>query len=363
MTTDLETIGMLRDSLERYAADNYAFNDRLGMLKESTGFNVKVWSDLAEFGFLTLRLPEDMGGLDGDATSVGALMEVVGKYLMQEPFLVSGILSTTLVARLGDAGQRERLLQGLGSGQMLFSCSLEHADDCLVEKNNRLSGRLDLMMHGDAAHGFLVTVRNGSGELKLGLVNASASGVHRSPCRLLDGRGAARVVLDNAEVELLNSPANGLSIEEHIELLLDEANVALCAEACGMIDALVNTTNDYLKVRTQFGRPLATNQALQHRMANLYLLRQEAFALTRAAERAISQPAAERSRIVSGARAYISQAARQVANEAVQMHGGLGITEELNVSHYYRRIMLLNNLLGGRDHHFSRFVESSLGAA
>ncbi|WP_150302625.1 acyl-CoA dehydrogenase family protein [Pseudomonas saliphila] len=362
MTTDLETIGMLRDSLERYAADNYAFNDRLGMLKDSSGYNEKVWNDLAEFGFLTLRLPEDMDGLDGDANSVGALMEVVGKYLMQEPFLISGILSTTLVARLGDAGQRERLLQGLGSGQMLFSCSLEHADDCLLE-DNRLSGRLDLVIHGDAAHGFLVAVRTGAGEIKLGLVNASAPGVQRNPCRLLDGRGAARVVLDNAEVELLDTPADGLSIEQHIDLLVDEANAALCAEACGMIDALLNTTNDYLKVRTQFGRPLATNQALQHRMADLYLLRQEAFALTRAAERAISQPAAERSRIVSGARAYISQAARKVANEAVQMHGGLGITEELNVSHFYRRIMLLNNLLGGRDQHFSRFVESSLGAA
>jgi len=361
MTTDLETIGMLRSSLERYVEDNYGFLQRQALLNSENSFSSRVWSDLAEFGFLSLRLPVEHDGLDGDAAAVGALMEVIGQRLLQEPFLVSAVLATSLVARLGNAEQRERLFGSLASGSMILACALEHAEHCLLE-DNRLSGRVPLLMHGDLAQGLLVAGHDAQGKVRVCLVQADQPRVERSALRLVDGRGAAVATFDNVEVELLDTPNNGLSVAANIELLLDEANVALCAEACGMIEALLHTTNEYLKVRKQFGKPLAVNQALQHRMADLYLLKQEALALTRAAEQALSGPAAERARLVSGARSYISKAARQVANEAVQLHGGLGITEELDVSHYFRRVMLLNTLFGGRDQHFLRFVEHSLSA-
>lgn len=362
MTTDIETIGMLRNSLERYVEDNYSFLQRQELMREAGSFSQQIWSDLAEFGFLSLCLPAEHDGLDGDATAVGALMEVVGQALLQEPFLISAVLATRLVARLGDTGQRERLLVGLAAGELIFSCALEQADACQLE-DNRLSGRIPLVMHGDAAHGLLVAARDARGQLQLCLVDTDQSGVQRTAARLLDGRGAASVTLDNAQVELLATPNNGLSLVDNLQLLRDEASVALCGEACGMIRVLLDTTNDYLKVRKQFGKPLAVNQALQHRMADLYLLLQEALALTDAAQRALSGPVAERRRLVSGAYTYICDAARQVANEAVQLHGGLGITEELNVTHYFRRVMLLNSLFGGRDQHFLRFVEQSLTAA
>lgn len=362
MTTDLETIGMLRNSLERYAEDNYSFLQRLALMEEEGSFSQQVWSDLAEFGFLSLCLPEEDGGLEGDAAAVGALMEVAGQALIQEPFLMSAVLATRLVARLAEGEQRERLLGALASGEMILGCAIEQAAQCQLE-DRRLSGRIPLVMHGDAAHGLLVAARDAAGQTHLCLVNTDQPRVQRIAARLLDGRGAATVSFDNAEVELLASPNNALSVEQNLQLLLDEASVALCAEACGMIAALVQTTNEYLKVRKQFGKPLAVNQALQHRMADLYLLQQEAQALTAAAQQALSGPEQERARLVSGARAYICDAARQVANEAVQLHGGLGITEELDVSHYFRRVMLLNSLFGGRDRHFLRFVEQSLTAA
>ena len=362
MTTDIETIGMLRNSLERYVEDNYSFLQRLELMQEEGSFSQRIWSDLAEFGFLSLCLPAENDGLDGDAEAVAALMEVMGQALLQEPFLMSAVLATRLVARLGNQEQRERLLAELASGEMILSCALEHAPLCQLE-DNRLSGRIPLVMHADVAHGLLVAAKDGCGELHLCLVSTDQSRVRRTAARLLDGRGAASVSFDNAEVELLATSNNGLVLADNLQLLLDEANVALCAEACGMIHALLQTTNEYLKVRKQFGKPLAVNQALQHRMADLYLLQQEAQALTRAAQQALTGPAAERARLVSGARSYISDAARKVANEAVQLHGGLGITEELDVSHYFRRVMLLNSLLGGRDQHFLRFVEQSLTAA
>lgn len=357
MTTDIETIGILRNSFERYTAENYSFIQRQELPSSASK---KVWSELADFGFLALRLPIDADGLDGDATAVGALMEVIGRRLMQEPFLESAILSTSLVARLGSREQRERLLGDLASGHMILVCALENPGLCVL-KDKHLSGRIPLIMHGDIAHGILVTSRDEKGELRICLVKMDQDAVERSSFRLIDGRGAASIVFDSAEVELLETINNDLCIEDNIELLLDEANVALCAEACGVIQALLEATNEYLKIRTQFGKPLAVNQALQHRMADMYLLSQESLALTRAAEQILTGSAAERERLVSGARAYVSNAARQVANEAVQMHGGLGVTEELDVSHYFRRVMLLNTLFGGRDRHFLRFIEHSLG--
>lgn len=362
MTTDIETIGMLRNSLERYVEDNYSFLQRMTLLEEPGSFSEQVWSDLADFGFLSLCLPTEQDGLEGDAFAVGALMEVAGQALLQEPFLMSAVLATRLITRTGDAEQRERLLSGLASGARIVTCAIEHAHLCQLE-DKRLTGRIPLVMHADSAHGLLVAVRDAQNQVQLCLVDTAQPGVQRTVARLLDGRGAATVSFDNAQVELLGMSNNGLSLGDNLQLLMDEANVALCAEACGMITALLQTTNEYLKVRKQFGKPLAVNQALQHRMADLYLLQQEAKALTSVAQQALVEPTAERARLVSGARAYISDAARQVANEAVQLHGGLGITEELDVSHYFRRIMLLNTLFGGRDQHFLRFVEQSLTAA
>ena len=142
-----------------------------------------------------------------------------------------------------------------------------------------------------------------------------------------------------------------------------DKTVAEFAEALGAVRSLVATTCDYLKVRKQFGKTIGSYQALQHRMVDMFLLQEEIRALTRAAQRALHGPVAERARIVSGAKAYIGGAARHVANEAVQMHGGLGVTDELDVSHYFRRVMVINALFGSRDQHFGRFVDAALADA
>ena len=146
---------------------------------------------------------------------------------------------------------------------------------------------------------------------------------------------------------------------EAIARARDEAAVALCAETLGVVRSLVDATCNYLKVRKQFGRTIGSNQALQHRMVDLFLLQEEVQALTRAAQRGLDAEPAQRRRAVSGARAFIAMAARRVANEAVQMHGGLGITEELDISHYFRRVMVINALFGSRHEHFARFVEAA----
>ena len=180
----------------------------------------------------------------------------------------------------------------------------------------------------------------------------------RTAYRLVDGRGACNLDLDAAPAQCLGD-GHG-SAAPVVDEVLAEATAALCAETLGIAKALVTKTCDYLKTRQQFGRPIGDNQALQHRAVDMFLLMSEIDALARAAQQAMELPAPERNRIVSGAKAYITTAARRIANEAVQMHGGLGITEELEISHYFRRLMVNAVLFGSRDEHFTRFVDATL---
>jgi alkylation response protein AidB-like acyl-CoA dehydrogenase len=360
MSTDLDTIALLRDSAERYTADHYGFLQRAAFL-DAEGFNPKAWRDYAELGWLALRLPEEEGGLDADATAIGAVMEVVGARLLLEPILASAVLGTGLVLRQGSAGQQAALLPNLTDGtlKLTFADEDDPAAPCQW-RDGRLTGGKIGVLHGDLADRLIVSARDAHGAQVLALVDPAAPGLARRPYRLVDGRGAALLSFDGAAAELLGEagePAAAALAEAR-----DEAAVALCAEALGVIRCLVAATGEYLKVRQQFGKPIGTNQALQHRMVELYLLREEARALTRAAQQAMSLPPHERARTVSGAKAYIASAARRVANEAVQMHGGVGVTEELDVSHYFRRAMVIGALFGSRDAHFERFVQAELRA-
>jgi alkylation response protein AidB-like acyl-CoA dehydrogenase len=360
MSTDLETISMLRAMAQRYTSDHYDFLKRGRILEQGLGFSPQAWGDYADFGWLALRLPEDLGGIGADAVAIGALMESVGSRLLMEPLLVSAVLCTGLLARQGTEHQRGEWLPKAADGSVKFAFA--HDDDpravCGL-RDGRLSGGKIGVLHGDIADRLLVSARNEKGETVLCMVDAAAA--QRKAYRLVDGRGAANFRFENVKAEQLGEA--GAAAADAIAFALDEASVALCAEACGVISSLVTITCEYLKVRKQFGKPIGTNQALQHRMVDMFLLQEEARALVDAAQAALELPDAEsrqRTRIVSGARAYIGAAVRRVANEAVQMHGGLGITEELDVSHYFRRAMVIDGLFGGRDAHFERFVAAVL---
>jgi hypothetical protein len=356
--TDTDTVAMLRDAMQRYAAEQYGFAQRRAILDE--GCSQRVWRDYAGFGWLALRLPEDDGGIGADAAAIGALMEVVGARLLMEPVLASAVLGTGLVLATAGTAQRAALLPALADGTLTlaFACDDAAGQGCEL-RGDRLHGAKINVLHGDVAGRLVVSARDAdaAGAAALCLVDPAAASVERQPYGLVDGRGAASVRFKGARVERLTAG----DAAEAIAQARDEAAVALCAEALGVVRSLVGATCDYLKVRKQFGRTIGSNQVLQHRMVELFLLQEEVQALTRAAQRSLDAGPAQRSRAVSGARAYIATAARRVANEAVQMHGGLGITEELDISHYFRRVMVINALFGSRDEHFARFVEAGAG--
>lgn len=362
MTTDLETIGMLRDSAARYADDNYSFHQRWAVLEQPEGYSRQAWSDFAEFGFLALRLPEDDGGLDADAVAIGAVMEIAGSRLLMEPLLASAIVGTGLLLKQGSAAQKAALLPALADGSLvLVLADDDEAGPCVID-GDRITGAKLGVLHGDIAGKFLVSATDAaSGEAVVALLDAGAAGVSRHNYKLVDGRGATTLRLDGAVAERLQ-PDSGQPAAAALAEIRDEATVALCAETLGIVKSLVHTTNEYFKVRKQFGKFIGSNQALQHRMVDCLLLQEEVRALTAAAQQALAGPAEGRVRIVSGARAYIATAARQVANEAIQMHGGVGVTDEVDVSHYFRRLMVIAALFGNRDAHFARFVDAALTA-
>jgi alkylation response protein AidB-like acyl-CoA dehydrogenase len=291
-------------------------------------------------------------------------MEVVGARLLMEPILASAIIGTGLLLRRASAEQLAEMQPKLADGSLKLAFAHQEtlnasSDDAIVCAHHRgaLHGAKVAVVHGDCADRLVVSARNRApgDSVSLYVVDASAPGVRRQCFRLLDGRGAANVYFDDAKAEPLEaegeSDADGLAIAA----ALDEAAVASCSEALGAIRVLNKATTQYLKTRKQFGRAIGANQALQHRMVEMYVLEQEVRALTIAAQRALTESQFERTRTISGARAVVCGAARRIAAEAVQMHGGIGVSDELDVSHYYRRLMVLGTLFGNRELHFARF--------
>ncbi len=360
MNADHETLALLSESIERYTTDNYDFQRRHAVLKGAQSYSEQAWKDYAEFGWLALTLGEDLGGLYADTTTLGPLMEAVGYRMLMEPILSSAVIGTRLVSLLGSAEQKDQILPTLidGSVKLAVLDAGTPRLQWLTASENRLTGTAPMVLHGDVADKFIVPAEDARGEI--GVYVVEAQDCVRKCYRLVDGRGAASVNFEGAVAQRLGTDNSGATVEGVLADVADEAVVALCGETFGIVRALVNATADYLKVRKQFGKALGTNQALQHRMADIYMIQQEVGALTKAARLSMNQPRADRARIISGARAYIGRTARVVGNEAIQMHGGIGITEELDVSHYFRRLIVNAALLGSLDHHFENFVKLTL---
>lgn len=363
MKIDFETAAMLGESVGRYTEDKYGFLERHKVLARAAAYSQAAWNDYADLGWLALRLPEEAGGLDADVFAVAALMEAVGARLLMEPVLASAIVGTELLRRLGSAEQCAELLPRLADGslKLAFAHPAPGSKVPLARaRDGSISGEYDGILHGDIADLLLVVAADDAagGAHQVYLVDPSAAGVTLMRYRLIDDRGAANIRFEQASAHRLASQLSD-NADVVIADVLDLATVSQCAETLGIVRKLTSATVDYLKIRKQFGKPIGTNQALQHRAADMFFLQQEIAAMTLSAQYAMALPAAERIRQVSGAKAYIVNAARKVANEAVQMHGGLGLTEELDVSHYFRRLMVNAALFGNREMHFARFLSAS----
>jgi len=357
---DTDTARLLGEATERWAAEHYDLPQRAHRLRCAGGFDAATWRIYAELGWLALRVPEAEGGLDADALAVGALMEAVGSRLLLEPVLASAIISTGLLVRLASPAQRVRWLPALVAGHAVLAFA--DAPNGCVWHAGTLRGQAGAVLHGDVADAVIVAAHDAATQRPmLCLVDiAAGAALRRQAYRLVDGRGAANFDFEGLTAEVLavdDAAASALAAARA------EAAVAQCAEALGCVRALLAATREHLALRQQFGRPLGANQVLQHRAVEMFMLQEEVAALTAGAQQALALPAAARDSAVAAAKAYVCRAARQVANDAVQLHGGVGITEELAVSHHFRRLMVNAALFGDRDTQFARFLAGVQGGA
>jgi alkylation response protein AidB-like acyl-CoA dehydrogenase len=358
---------LLKESAERFLKDRYDFEKRNKIVASETGFDAGIWSQMADLGWLALPFAEENGGLRGGAMEISMIMEALGRALVVEPYLASVILAGGLVEKLGSEDQRAEILGGLIAGTL--RPALAHAErqtgfdlgniaTTATKSGDRYAiiGEKPLVLGGSFAEIFLVSAKL-DGTVKLFAVPADAAGLTSTQVKLVDGSRARDLILDNVSVPasaLLDAKADTLA---ELEAAYDRANAALATEAVGIMDALMDATVAYTKERVQFGKPLAAFQALQHRMAEMAVKCQEARGSALLATLSVDAPRAIRIRGVSGARAKIGKVSRSVAQEAIQLHGAMGFSEEMPIGAWFRRLYAIENTFGTTADHLKRYGE------
>jgi alkylation response protein AidB-like acyl-CoA dehydrogenase len=363
----------LRDTLSRFIAKDYGFEQRRALAKSAEGFSRAHWKQFAELGLTALPFHEDFGGMNGNAVDTMLVMEAFGRGLVLEPYLATVVVAGGLIRDAGSQAQKEELLPSIAGGELFMALAhyepasrYETRHVASVAKADgagwKLSGAKGVVLGGGAADKLLVSARTEK-DISLFLVDRAAPGVAVRSYMTQDGGRAAEIRLDNVVVNadaLVGAKDGALPA---IERALDYGIAALCAEAVGAMAALNEATLEYLKTRKQFGTPIGRFQALQHRMVDMVIATEQARSMaTLAAVKADSPDAAERRRALSAAKAYIGQQARLVGQQAVQLHGGMGVVDELNVSHYFKRLTMIDLTFGNADHHLGLFSDSLLAA-
>jgi alkylation response protein AidB-like acyl-CoA dehydrogenase len=364
---------LLKDSLEKFLEKNYSFERRRAILAGNAGFSPTAWEGLSSMGLLGLPIPEEFGGFGGNGVDVMIVMEAFGRWLVLEPYLANAVLAAGAVALAGSATQRQALLPRIADGSMKFAFAHIEPDSRFdlhrVATTARqeagmwvITGRKSVVIHGAIADLLIVTARtSGAADAKSGIslffVNPAEEGVAGRDYPTYDGMRAAEVTFDNVTIspESLIGQIDGAY--PLIELLADRAMAALCAEAVGCMGALTDMTLAYLKTREQFGGPIGRFQALQHRMADMLMHYENAKSMAMlAAVKVDSADYAERRRAVSAAKELIGRAGRFVGQQSIQLHGGMGMTDELAVGHYVKRLTAIDTAFGNSDHHLGRFA-------
>lgn len=336
-------------SAEKYLHGRHAFETKLKLQPALRRFDPAVWQELADMGWLGITTPEADGGLGLRISSAVLLAQACGQALLNEPLVSAGWLSTHLLAQAAPTPQRQALLQKALCGDLRVVIA---DGDPLHTQGGTLHGRLDLVPDADAADVLLVAVRTGGQARTLHAVNIGAKGLDRQPCRLLDGRGAAHIDFHHCTAQLLDGalPATVMRATQLLAALLT------AADTVGAMKRSFSMTLEYLKTRQQFGRVIGTLQALQHRAVDLHILVQECRAVLARAVAACNDGLPEAAMHVHAAKAVVCGSARHLAQEAIQLHGGIGVTEEYALSHCLRRIRVNEQLHGSAHFHASAFA-------
>lgn len=361
---------LLTDSVNRLLGDQYTFEKRKAFLKAPEGWSTALWAQYAELGLLGLPFAEEYGGFGGGAVDVMLLMQAFGRHLVLEPYLSTVVLGGTAIRLAGSAEQQSDILPGVAEGNTKLAFahyerqSRYDISDVLTTATPNgsgyvLEGAKSVVLHGDSADKLIVSARTSGGRddaggITLFLVDGMADGVARRGYTLRDGSRAAEISLSGVKAELLGELDNGFPV---IERVVEAGIAATSAEVIGTMETMQAMTLDYLKTRVQFGKPIGENQALQHRAAEMLVAMEQGRSMALLASMMVDEPdAAERERNISMAKVGVGQSGRFVSQNAVQLHGGIGMTEEYAVGHFFRRVMVIEHLFGDTAYHLDRLA-------
>ncbi len=362
---------MLADTLERLVADQAPLERHGSQLDPALAERSTRWQTFAELGLLHMPFAEAVGGLGGDGTDLMIIMQALGRGLVPEPYLAGLLLPGDLLARLADSDQRARWLTPLMEGEHQLALGWQERDarydphgiatTASPQGNGwRLEGGKQLVIGAASAAAILVTARISPERLGVFLVPTTTPGMTRRDYRTIDGQPASDLRLEGVALDetacLSEDAANDL------DATLALGRAALCAHAVGAMEASCDQTLAFLKERRQFGVPLSSFQVLQHRMVDMHLHLEQARSMAILAATSLDLPVAQRDYRIAAAKAYCGEAARFVAEQAIQLHGAMGMTDECQVSHYAKHLVMFDHYLGDSDHHLE-YVSEQLSAA
>ena len=370
---------LLRDSVDKYVRERGGVERHRTLCATELAYDPDAWRQFAQLGWLGLPLNEELGGIGGGAIDLMVMGEALGKSLLRVPYLSTVVTCGGFLQRAGSPAQQQRYIPAIidGSAQWAFAFAEQGSGYDFARVDTRaprkgagfvLSGRKLAVLNAHCAQHLVVTARGSgsvgkSGGVMLFIVDADMLGVHVERFAAVDGSRGAHVTLDRvvlAEEHVLGTVDQGLQV---IESVIDYAIVALASEALGAMQTLLHTTVEYTKTRKQFGQPIGKFQALQHRMADMYLKVEETRSLLYNAAIRLDQGSEASAAACAALKVKVAEAGRFVAQQAVQLHGGIGMTDELCVGHHFKRLMLLSKLYGDEDWYLRRFADLVARAA
>ncbi len=369
-----EEQNMLKDSVARFVQDEYSFEARCKIVESEAGFSADNWSTFAELGWLSIPFPEKFGGFDGSAVDIMAIMEEMGKGLIVEPFVATVLLFGVALNKAGNTAQQETnipdIIAGKLQGAVAFSERQSRYELADVETtasadngNFTINGEKTLVLNALSADKLIVSARTSGKQcdqqgISLFLVDAKASGISKTTYRMMDGQRVANISFDNitiSEDQLLGNLGDGYQV---LEAITNDAILAICAEAVGIMQTLNATTIEYAKTREQFGVAIGSFQALQHRMVDMFMACEQTKSLLYRAVCSIDDNNADPVDVqknILALKVMVGRAGQLIGAEAIQLHGGMGITDELNVGHYAKRLMMINASFGDADYQQAKF--------
>ena len=365
---------LLRNSVQSFLAGRYDFDTRYQTINSESGWRPALWQEMAELGLLAAPFPEALGGIDGGPVETMLLMEEFGRYMVLEPYLETVVMAGGLLRDAGSEDQQEAHLPGIIGGDSVWAVAWAEpqgrynpADIATTagasDGGYVLDGKKAVVEAAPWADKLIVSARSDGRRrdkngVSLFIVDKATDGVSCRDFLTIDGRRASEVTLKGVQVDaaaLIGSENEGLPL---LQKMLDEATAAICADAVGCMKALNEATKEYATTRKQFGVPIASFQVLQHRMVDMFIATEQATSMAIKAALKLDAEGAERERAIAGAKVQIGQSARYVSQEAVQLHGGVGVTDELNVGHYFKRLTAIARRFGDEDYQLRRYART-----